>query len=127
MLRTLHILLATLLLFACNSNAASPEGGDVAEPTREVIVGAQDTAAYMPLLRDRRVAVLANHTAMYDTESHIVDVMHRESINIVGIFAPEHGFRGSVEAGAKIEDGIDAKTGIAILSLYNGNTQRPTD
>lgn len=127
MLRRLHILLATLLLFACNSNAASPEGDDAAEPTREVIVGAQDTAAYMPLLRDRRVAVLANHTAMYDTESHIVDVMHHEGINIVGIFAPEHGFRGAVEAGAKVENGVDSKTGIRILSLYNGNTQRPSD
>ena len=127
MLRRLHILLATLLLFACNSNAASPEADDAAEPTREVIVGAQDTAAYMPLLRDRRVAVLANHTAMYDTESHIVDVMHHEGINIVGIFAPEHGFRGAVEAGAKVENGVDSKTGIRILSLYNGNTQRPSD
>ena len=127
MLRTLHILLASLLLFACNSHAASPKSDAAAEPTREVIVGAQDTAAYMPLLRDRRVTVLANHTAMYDTESHIVDVMHREGINIVGIFAPEHGFRGAVEAGAKVENGVDSKTGIRILSLYNGNTQRPSD
>ena len=127
MLRRLHILLATLLLFACNSHAASPKCDDAAEPTREVIVGAQDTAAYMPLLRDRRVTVLANHTAMYDTESHIVDVMHSEGINIVGIFAPEHGFRGAVEAGAKVENGVDSKTGIRILSLYNGNTQRPSD
>ena len=127
MLRPLHILLATLMLFACNSHAATPNEEAACEPLREVIVGAQDTAAYMPLLRDRRVAVLANHTAMYDAERHIVDVMHAEGINVVGIFAPEHGFRGSVEAGAKIEDGIDAKTGIRILSLYNGNTQRPTD
>ena len=127
MQRTLHILLATLLLFACNSHAATPKSDAAAEPTREVIVGAQDTAAYMPLLRDRRVTVLANHTAMYDAESHIVDVMHREGINVVGIFAPEHGFRGAVEAGAKVENGVDSKTGIRILSLYNGNTQRPSD
>ena len=127
MLTPLHILLATLMLCACNSHAATPDNGSVAEPSREVIVGAQDTATYMPLLRERRVAVLANHTAMYDTERHIVDMMHAEGINIVGIFAPEHGFRGAVEAGAKIEDGIDSKTGIAILSLYNGNTQRPSD
>ena len=73
------------------------------------------------------MAVLANHTAMYDDERHIVDVMHSEGIDVVGIFAPEHGFRGSIEAGAKIEDGVDAKTGIRILSLYNGNTQRPSD
>ena len=127
MLRTLHILLATLMLFACNSHAATPDNGAVREPSREVVVGARDTATYMPLLRNKRVTVLANHTAMYDAESHIVDVMHREGINIVGIFAPEHGFRGAVEAGAKVENGVDSKTGIRILSLYNGNTQRPSD
>ena len=127
MLRRLYILLATLMLCACNSHAATTPEDGASEPSREVIVGAQDTASYMPILRDRRVAVLANHTAMYDTESHIVDVMHAEGINVVGIFAPEHGFRGAVEAGAKVENGVDSKTGIAILSLYNGNTQRPSD
>ena len=127
MLRRLHILLATLMLLACSSHAATPDDSAAQEPAREVVVGAQDTATYMPLLRDRRVAVLANHTAMYDSENHIVDVMHREGINVVGIFAPEHGFRGAVEAGVKVENGTDSKTGIPILSLYNGNTQRPTD
>ncbi len=127
MLRRLHILLATLMLCACNSHAATTPEDGAAEPSREVIVGAQDTASYMPLLRDRRVAVLANHTAMYDAERHIVDMMHAEGINVVGIFAPEHGFRGAVEAGAKVDNGTDSKTGIAILSLYNGNTQRPSD
>ena len=127
MLRPLHILLVTLMLFACNTHAATTPKDGAAEPSREVIVGAQDTATYMPLLRERRVAVLANHTAMFDTERHIVDMMHAEGVNIVGIFAPEHGFRGSVEAGAKVDNGTDSKTGIAILSLYNGNTQRPSD
>ena len=94
---------------------------------QEVLVGATDTATYMPMLEGRRVAVLANHTAMYSAEEHLVDMLHREGVNLVGIFAPEHGFRGAVEAGAKVEDGVDAKTGVAILSLYNGNTQRPSD
>ena len=88
MLRRLHILLASLMLLACSSHAATPDDSAAQEPAREVVVGAQDTATYMPLLRDRRVAVLANHTAMYDTERHIVDMMHAEGVNIVGIFAP---------------------------------------
>ncbi len=99
----------------------------VAAYAQEVLVGATDTASYMPMLRGRRVAVLANHTAMYSPKEHLVDMLHREGVNLVGIFAPEHGFRGAVEAGAKVEDGVDAKTGIAILSLYNGNAQRPSD
>lgn len=117
MLRGLYITLC-LLLGVTLCRATEP---------REVLVGATDTAAYMPMLRHERVAVLANHTAMYSASEHIVDVMHREGIDIVGIFAPEHGFRGSVEAGAKVENGVDSKTGIPILSLYNGNTKRPTD
>ena len=99
----------------------------VATYAEEVLVGATDTMAYMHVLRGRRVAVLANHTAMYSNEEHIVDMLHREGVNLVGIFAPEHGFRGAVEAGAKVENSVDAKTGVAILSLYNGNTKRPSD
>ena len=94
---------------------------------QEVLVGATDTAAYMPMLQGRRVTILANHTAMYSAEEHLVDMLHREGVNIVGIFAPEHGFRGKVEAGLKVSNSVDEVTGIPILSLYNGNTQRPSD
>ena len=90
-------------------------------------MGATDTATYMPMLEGRRVAVLANHTAMYSAEEHLVDMLHREGVNLVGIFAPEHGFRGKVEAGLKVNNSVDEATGVAILSLYNGNTQRPSD
>ena len=94
---------------------------------QEVMVGATDTAEYMPLVEGKRVAILANHTAMYSEEEHIVDMMHREGANIVGIFSPEHGFRGSAEAGEKVKNSVDERTGIPILSLYDGNTQRPSD
>ena len=90
-------------------------------------MGATDTATYMPMLEGRRVAVLANHTAMYSADEHLVDMLHREGVNLVGIFAPEHGFRGKVEAGLKVVNSVDEATGVAILSLYNGNTQRPSD
>ena len=94
---------------------------------QEVMVGATDTESYMLLVEGKRVAILANHTAMYSPEEHIVDMMHREGVNIVGIFSPEHGFRGSVEAGEKVKNSVDERTGIPILSLYDGNTQRPSD
>ncbi|MBO7186598.1 MAG: DUF1343 domain-containing protein [Alistipes sp.] len=125
MLKRVYILCVMLVMAACSSSA---EGhGDGVNDVAEVLVGATDTTTYMPMLRDRRVAILANHTAMYSAEEHVVDMLHREGINIVGIFAPEHGFRGSVEAGLKVDNGVDEKTGIAILSLYNGKTQRPSD
>ena len=102
--------------------------GATEQPQRgEVLVGATDTAQYMPLLRGKRVAVLANHTAMYSAEEHIVDMMHREGINLAGIFAPEHGFRGSIEAGAIVKNSVDERTGVPILSLYTGTKKRPSD
>lgn len=107
-----------VVLLCCLSASATAQ---------EVMVGATDTESYMPLVEGKRVAILANHTAMYSSEEHIVDMMHREGVNIVGIFSPEHGFRGSVEAGEKVKNSVDERTGIPILSLYDGNTQRPSD
>ena len=126
MLRLFQLLLLTLVMVSCgesasaNVNAESPKRG-------EVLVGATDTAQYMPLLRGKRVAVLANHTAMFSAEEHVVDMMHREGIELAGIFAPEHGFRGSIEAGAIVKNSVDERTGVAILSLYTGNKKRPSD
>ena len=126
MLRLFQLLLLTLVMVSCgesasaNVNAESPKRG-------EVLVGATDTAQYMPLLRGKRVAVLANHTAMFSAEEHVIDMMHREGIELAGIFAPEHGFRGSIEAGAIVKNSVDERTGVAILSLYTGNKKRPSD
>lgn len=114
MIRALYIAVALLL-------------GVVTTSAQEVLVGATDTLAYLPQLEGKRVAVLANHTAMYSADEHLVDMLHRREVNLVGIFAPEHGFRGHVEAGAKVQNSVDERTGVAILSLYNGNTQRPAD
>lgn len=125
MLKRLYILCAMFIMAACGSPAEGHDDG--VDGVAEVLVGATDTTTYMPMLRDRRVAILANHTAMYSAEEHVVDMLHREGVNIVGIFAPEHGFRGRVEAGLKVDNSVDEKTGIAILSLYNGKTQRPSD
>lgn len=126
MLRLLQALLLTLVVVSCGGRAQANVSAE--QPMRgEVLVGATDTAQYMPLLRGRRVAVLANHTAMYSAEEHIVDMMHREGVQLAGIFAPEHGFRGSIEAGAIVKNSVDERTGVPILSLYTGNKKRPSD
>ena len=126
MLRLFQVLLFALVMASCGGEAQAH--GATEQPQRgEVLVGATDTAQYMPLLRGKRVAVLANHTAMFSSEEHIVDMMHREGINLAGIFAPEHGFRGSIEAGAIVKNSVDERMGVAILSLYTGNKKRPSD
>ena len=116
-------LLSGIMVSGCAS-AQSPVSSD--RPA-EVVVGAADTAAYMPLLRGSRVAVLANHTAMFSDEEHLVDMLCRCGVVPVGIFSPEHGFRGRAEAGAAVGNSVDERTGVPILSLYDGRTQRPGD
>ena len=78
------------------------------------------------MLSGQRVAVLANHTAVVGDE-HLVDMLVREGVNLVGIFSPEHGFRGGADAGEKVKNSIDERTGVPIWSLYDGNTKRPAE
>ena len=124
LLLTAGLCCSTICAGSCPGNV---EGTFRDAGTAEVLVGAADTASYMPLLRGRRVAVLANHTAMFSAEEHLVDMLCREEIDLVGIFSPEHGFRGSGEAGASVGNSVDERTGVPILSLYDGRTKRPSD
>ena len=90
----------------------------------QIITGAEQTNRYLPLLQDKRVAVCFNPTSVIG-KIHLVDTLLSAYINIVKIFAPEHGFRGEAEAGAVIQSTTDAKTGIPIVSLY-GKNKKPT-
>ena len=90
-----------------------------------VTVGAERVDAYYPLLQDKRIAVMSNHTGMVGAE-HLVDMLKRDGINLVAIFAPEHGFRGTADAGEYVSNSVDTKTGAPILSLYDGKTPKPS-
>jgi len=90
----------------------------------QIITGAEQTERYFPILRHARVAICANPTSVIGN-THLVDTLLSAGINIVKIFAPEHGFRGEAEAGAVIQSAIDLKTGIPLLSLY-GKNKKPT-
>ena len=88
-----------------------------------VICGAECTAEWQALLKGKRVALLANHTAMVGNE-HVVDVMIANDINVVAIVAPEHGFRGKADAGEHVNSTTDTKTGLPIWSLYSAKSQQ---
>lgn len=78
------------------------------------------------LLRGRRVGFLTNQTAVTSTGQSGIDLLHASpDVHLVALFGPEHGLRGGVEGGVKIESGADARTGVPVHSLY-GSTQRPT-
>lgn len=86
--------------------------------------GAERTEVYLPKLQNKKVAICGNQTSKIGN-IHLIDTLFRLNINIVYIFAPEHGFRGDAEAGAHIQSGVDHKTGIPVVSLY-GNNKKPT-
>jgi uncharacterized protein YbbC (DUF1343 family) len=89
-----------------------------------IIVGANQTDAYLPFLKGKRVGIVANQTSVIfkgNKHVHLVDSLLSLKINVVNAFAPEHGFRGTADAGEHIKDGIDTKTGVPIISLYGDN------
>ena len=90
----------------------------------QVVVGAEQTDAYFPLLRGKRVALFSNHTGMVNGK-HILDVLVENKIAVTAIFSPEHGFRGDAGAGDHIASSVDGKTGVPILSLYDGENGKP--
>lgn len=89
-----------------------------------VIPAAQRTELYIHLLKEKRVAIFANHTATIG-KKHLVDSLLKLGIHIVKVFAPEHGFRGITDDGKFLNDDIDSSTGIRVISLY-GKKLKPT-
>ena len=89
-----------------------------------VLPAAYRTSVYVPMLKGKRVAVFANHTATIGN-THLVDSLVKLGIKITKAFGPEHGFRGTADAGEKIDNYNDPATGIPVISLY-GKKRRPS-
>ena len=90
-----------------------------------VVVGAAQVDRYLPLLKGKRVALFSNHTGMVG-DKHTLDIMLENGVNVVCIFSPEHGFRGTADAGEHVSSGTDPVTGIRIASLYDGKKRGPS-
>ncbi len=101
-----------------------PHAAGTSAITGAIQVGAERSYEYMPFLEGKKVACVVNQTSMISGE-HLVDVLLAQKINVVEIFSPEHGFRGTAEAGDEVTSGIDSKTGVPIVSLY-GKKHRPS-
>ncbi len=89
-----------------------------------IITGAERMNVYLPMLKGKAVAVFANQTSLVKS-THLVDTLIKCGINVVKIFGPEHGFRGTADAGEHVDDAKDKKTGLPVISLY-GNHKKPT-
>lgn len=90
---------------------------------KQIIVGAEQTDLILSYIKDKKVGIVTNPTGIIKNE-HLVDNLIQNQVNVVKIFAPEHGFRGDADAGESIKDGKDNKTGLPIISLY-GNNKKP--
>jgi uncharacterized protein YbbC (DUF1343 family) len=91
---------------------------------KRIIPGAERMDQYLPLLKGKNVALFANQTSTVGN-SLLVDTLLKRGIKVVRIFGPEHGFRGTADAGEKVGNAIDKETGIEVVSLY-GQHNKPT-
>ena len=83
--------------------------------------GADNFKVYLPLLQKKRVGIVTNQTGILTSGEHLVDFMLSKNIAVKSIYAPEHGFRGTADAGELVVDGKDSKTGLPVISLYGDN------
>ena len=122
----------------------------------DVVLGDEQFSAYIPMLEGMRVALLSNHSGIVGDETsglgdlagadaslipfgrdvqgneivygeHVLDAMLSRGVNVTAIFSPEHGFRGTADAGEHVDDSVDAATGVPILSLYAEGSRSPSD
>ena len=111
------IVFTAMLLYASAMCAAADAG-------LALKTGAERTDEYLPRLEGLRVALFSNHTGMVG-DRHTLDVMLDGGVNVTTIFSPEHGFRGTADAGEHVKSSVDPVTGIPIASLYDGGKRGP--
>lgn len=124
-------LIPFLLLFVVGSHCSPKPAtsgtradGDNGKTSGRIMVGAEQLDRYLPDLQNKRVALVVNHTSLVG-DTHLADTLMARGVAVRKVFAPEHGFRGAAADGEKINDAIDEKTGLPIVSLY-GSNRKPT-
>jgi len=110
------IFMLCISLQACLQEAAN-YGGNLQ-------TGAMQTEKYLPLLKGKKVALVSNHSSLIG-KTHLADSLLSLDVDLVKVFAPEHGFRGIADAGELIDQETDSKTGLPVVSLY-GSNKKPT-
>jgi len=113
-----------LIVFSCKSSFKEPITPSKTAQQTKILPGAYDLNRYLPLLQNKRVAIVGNQTSEING-THLVDTLLQRGVQIVKVFAPEHGFRGQASAGEQVADSKDKTTGLPIISLY-GKHKKPT-
>ena len=95
-----------------------------ATESKPILAGAERLSVYLPLLKGKTVGIFANQTSTVGS-THLIDTLKKSGVDIKVIFGPEHGFRGTADAGEKLDNYVDQQTGIPVISLY-GSKRRPS-
>lgn len=103
----------SLILFICLASIYT-------NYAKSVVVGAARIPQYLPLLKDKSVGLVVNQTSMINN-THLLDTLLSLNVDVQVVFAPEHGFRGTADAGEHVKNGVDPKTNTVIVSLYGDN------
>ncbi len=135
-----NICLFAFALISCSAGSQNNTDNEITENAPEIVdsviveekfycnddvaVGAEVTEAYFSKLEGLKIAVVGNQSSMVG-DTHLVDTLISAGLDVVRVFSPEHGFRGTADAGEKVNNEIDEKTGVPIVSLY-GNNRKPT-
>lgn len=119
-------LILSIVFTACaggnTQNSNENAGTDTSSEQSRIIPAADQLEAYLPLLKGKKVGLMGNQTSIVGEEKeHLVDVLLRENVDLKFAFAPEHGFRGDIERGEKVDNTVDKKTGLTLHTLYGEN------
>ena len=132
------VVFLSFFIISCKSNPKAVEKPiENQKNNTKLQVGANQLERYLPLLKGKKVGIVGNQTSLVNSNfniphpeltnyTHLVDTLLHLNVNIVKVFSPEHGFRGNADAGEKVVDGIDSKTGLTIISLYGSNKKPST-
>lgn len=117
----LKIFLIVFTFTACGQNSKKTQKSKTTVSSKQsntaFKTGAEQTALYLPMLKGKRVGMVVNPTSVIG-KTTTVDSLLKLGVKIVKIFGPEHGFRGNASAGVHVDNEVDAKTGIKVVSLY---------
>lgn len=130
---TFLFILILLFSFGCSSvkksKVESQKPKAIETPSQKIKnlaikTGAENYETYLPLFENKKIGIVTNPTGIVENKKHLVDFLIEKKVDLQKIYAPEHGFRGTADAGEIIKDGKDIKTNLPIISLY-GNNKKP--
>lgn len=129
-------LFAFISLLSCGNSISQKQVDptqtkDTISEEKAIVLGANRTDAYLPMLKNKTIGIVGNQSSLVkvsdDKYVHLVDTLMNLEARLIKVFAPEHGFRGTADAGEAVKDGKDPKTGLPVISLYGDNKKPKKD